>query len=126
MGRQIIMSHVRVAVLVALTGGMLIDQSTAQVDTFRDAWRWAHFTTASGLPSNTVYGITEATDGTVWASTEAGLAWYDGFIWHPVGLSRGQPPRRNGRDLAGAAAPRHRGGRAPAPIGQLSGRTEPG
>jgi two-component system sensor histidine kinase UhpB len=73
---------------------MLIDQSTAQVDTFRDAWRWAHFTTASGLPSNTVYGITEATDGTVWASTEAGLAWYDGFIWHPVGLSRGQQAAR--------------------------------
>jgi ligand-binding sensor domain-containing protein len=63
--------------------------SHAQADTFGESWRWAHFTTAYGLPSNTVYDLAEATDGTVWASTEAGLAWYDGFIWHPVGLSRG-------------------------------------
>ncbi len=86
---QLILPHFRVAVLVALTMGIWVAPSSAQTDSFRDAWRWARFTTASGLPSNTVYDVTEATDGTVWASTEAGLAWYDGFMWHPVGLSRG-------------------------------------
>ena len=56
----------------------------AQEDHFADAWRWVEFTTESGLPSNDVTGLTETNDGTVWAVTTKGIAWYDGFQWHPV------------------------------------------
>ncbi|MFH1416876.1 MAG: two-component regulator propeller domain-containing protein, partial [Planctomycetota bacterium] len=59
-----------------------------------EAWRWVRFTTDSGLPSDRVYDVIETPDGTVWAATEKGLAWYDGFQWHPVGKSAGLPEMR--------------------------------
>jgi hypothetical protein len=43
--------------------------------------KWMEFTTESGLPSNHVYYVVETRDGTVWAGTSAGLAWYDGYRW---------------------------------------------
>jgi signal transduction histidine kinase/ligand-binding sensor domain-containing protein len=36
-----------------------------------------HFTTAHGLPSNTVYGILEDSFGTLWLSTNAGISNFD-------------------------------------------------
>ena len=50
-------------------------------DSFDKVWRWVHFTTESGLPSNDVLDIFESADHTVWASTSLGTAWYDGFQW---------------------------------------------
>ena len=49
------------------------------------------FTTTSGLPSNRVLDVVETADGTVWAATSSGLAWYDGYRWNPVGETNGLP-----------------------------------
>jgi PAS domain S-box-containing protein len=64
-----------------------------QEDHVDDAWRWAGFTTESGLPSNDVTSLAETEDGTVWASTAAGPAWFDGYQWHIV---PGAPRQRLG------------------------------
>ncbi|MCP4247521.1 MAG: PAS domain S-box protein [bacterium] len=61
---------------------------------FAAPWRWSHFTTQEGLPSNRVVGICEASDRTVWAATASGLAWYDGYLWHPMGPQAGVPSQR--------------------------------
>jgi PAS domain S-box-containing protein len=81
--------------VIAVVGVVLLPQWLyAQTETFGEAWRWVHFSTQSGLPSDVVYDIAETQSGTVWAGTEAGLAWYDGFVWHAVGESQGAPPWR--------------------------------
>jgi PAS domain S-box-containing protein len=49
-----------------------------------EEWRWSHYTTEHGLPSNQINLVAESTNGTLWANTEAGAAWYDGYEWHPV------------------------------------------
>ncbi|MBI1786876.1 MAG: PAS domain S-box protein [Acidobacteria bacterium] len=63
-------------------------------DAIHESWRWARFTTESGLPSNRVHQVVDATDGAVWAGTEKGLAWYDGYRWRPVGVAAGVPEKR--------------------------------
>ena len=65
--------------------------ANAQSFSFQDSWRWAHFTTESGLPSNQVYCIAETPDGTIWAGTQKGLAWFDGYVWKPLGIMQGLP-----------------------------------
>src|SRR2546426_3039817 len=62
----------------------LTQPSLAQVEKFDEEWRWSHFTTESGLPSNQVYAVTETPDSIVWAATSGGLAWFDGFQWHSL------------------------------------------
>lgn len=52
------------------------------LEDFRAPWRWARFSIADGLPSEHVNGLTEADDGTVWAATERGIAWFDGYRWN--------------------------------------------
>ncbi len=54
-------------------------------------WRWSRFTTTSGLPSDSVDDLVEAADGTVWAATRRGLAWFDGYRWNAVGAADGLP-----------------------------------
>ena len=47
--------------------------------------------------------IAETPAGTVWVATDAGLAWYDGFRWVPMGVRNGLPeqaPRSMEADLA--------------------------
>lgn len=51
-----------------------------------DDWRWTHYTTASGLPSNDVFVVRQDKQGTWWALTKGGLAWLDGYSWHAVDL----------------------------------------
>ncbi|MBI5021962.1 MAG: PAS domain S-box protein [Ignavibacteriales bacterium] len=58
----------------------------AQQDSFSNSWRWAHFTTEYGLPSDNVIDVIETPDNTLWAICDAGIAWYDSFQWHPVSL----------------------------------------
>ena len=60
--------------------------SVALTQPFDEFWRWAHFTTESGLPSNNVFDVIETPDSTLWALCDAGLAWYDGFQWQQVQL----------------------------------------
>ncbi|MBI3190029.1 MAG: hypothetical protein HYZ33_05215 [Ignavibacteriales bacterium] len=56
----------------------------SQSESFNEDWRWVHFTTESGLPSNIINEIYEASDSVVWVSTPSGLAWFDGFRWNTV------------------------------------------
>src|SRR2546422_8211900 len=61
-----------------------VSQLYSQFEALNEEWRWVHFTTESGLPSNHVYDVVETGDGTTWASTADGLAWCDGFRWHAI------------------------------------------
>jgi len=63
---------------------VIVSPSDAQFEHFYENWRWAHFTTKTGLPSNAVEEIIETDDGTVWVSTTKGIAWYDGYRWNHV------------------------------------------
>lgn len=65
--------------------------SNGQTERYDEAWRLVHFTTESGLPSNHVTGVVETSRGTIWVATSRGLAWYDGFRWHPIDTSLGLP-----------------------------------
>ncbi|MEE8146992.1 MAG: PAS domain S-box protein [Longimicrobiales bacterium] len=56
-----------------------------------DASTWIRFDRSSGLPDDRVVMIREAPGGHVWAATERGLAWYDGFRWRTMGTEQGLP-----------------------------------
>ena len=80
-------------VLICLCGPLAVPPVSANAQTFpfQDSWRWAHFTTESGLPSDQVFCIAETPDGTIWAGTQKGLAWFDGYVWNPLNLRQGMP-----------------------------------
>jgi PAS domain S-box-containing protein len=65
----------------------------AQFESFRQSWRWVEFTTESGLPSNHIAALAETPNGSMWAGTQAGLAWYDGYQWTPITPSKGLPSK---------------------------------
>ena len=65
-------------------GVLFFQHANSQYEMLYENWRWAHFTTEAGLPSNVVENVLEADDSTVWVSTPKGIAWYDGFRWNPV------------------------------------------
>ncbi|MDX2268023.1 MAG: ATP-binding protein [Bryobacter sp.] len=69
--------------------GALHGQEQSLTEALSHVWRWRHFGVTNGLPAMAVQGLAEAPDGTVWASTERGLAWFDGYRWHRVGCSHG-------------------------------------
>jgi len=69
----------------------LISPARAAEYSFAERWRWAHFTTEDGLPSDRITEILEARDGTTWVSTSSGVAWFDGYRWHRVGPREGLP-----------------------------------
>jgi signal transduction histidine kinase/ligand-binding sensor domain-containing protein len=64
----------------------------SQTEVLDEQWRWVHFTTASGLPSDYITSLTETRDGTLWVGTRAGIAWYDGYEWIRIDSSLGLPP----------------------------------
>ena len=64
---------------------------SAQMEKIGELWRWVQFTTEVGLPSNRVFDIVETRSGTIWAITQSGLAWYDGYCWHAAGDASGLP-----------------------------------
>lgn len=59
---------------IALLALVLTDRSIAQ------SWQVFDMATA-GFPSNTINGIAEDGQGTIWASTDWGLCRYDGSAW---------------------------------------------
>ncbi len=69
--------------LVCFSFVLLLSSLTirAQPQSYDEEWRWVHFTTESGLPSNDVSDVIETPDGVPWAATAGGLVWYDGFQW---------------------------------------------
>lgn len=81
-----------ISATVFLACALLWDESPVQAQTAAgdEAWRWVHFTTESGLPSNRVQHVVE-TAGVVWAGTASGVAWFDGYRWIPVAESGGLP-----------------------------------
>ena len=84
-----------IAVAVALGPSALAGQASLVED-----WRWVRFGVAEGLPSAVVSAVTRASDGTIWAGTDEGPAWFDGYRWRPV-------RRPDGRGvLRGARTPR--------------------
>ncbi|GEM_PF-1086842 len=58
--------------------------ASAQGEYFDEDWRWVHFTTESGLPSNIIFEIRETPGGTPWVNTPKGYAWYNGHQWVPA------------------------------------------
>ncbi|MBI4535261.1 MAG: hypothetical protein HY708_03215, partial [Ignavibacteriae bacterium] len=80
-----------IALTLLLIHMILPSESHGEMYSFDEEWRWVLFTTESGLPSNFVFSVVETNDGTVWVATTAGIAWYDGYQWIPVGSSTGFP-----------------------------------
>ncbi|MAT39529.1 MAG: hypothetical protein CL946_07980 [Ectothiorhodospiraceae bacterium] len=74
----------RFSLIVAVFCAAIMFRVHAQEVAHSESWRWVRFTNASGLPSNVVYDVMDGPDGTPWAWTEKGIAWYDGFQWHCV------------------------------------------
>lgn len=65
----------------------------SQFDHIYETWRWSHFTASSGLPSDVVEEIIENKNGTIWASTLSGIAWYDGYRWNKIHDVQGLPEK---------------------------------
>ncbi|MFN8360985.1 MAG: PAS domain S-box protein [Candidatus Kapaibacterium sp.] len=80
--------------LVFLACSFSTNRLTAQHKIFDDQWRWTLFTTEDGLPSHRVFDILETPDGTIWASTQRGLAWFNGYYWTAIRPSDGLPDSR--------------------------------
>ncbi len=54
-----------------------------------DAFRWSayrRYSSADGLPANTVNALVQDSDGFVYAGTESGLAQFDGRAWRDITL----------------------------------------
>jgi|GEM_PF-3419651 len=71
-----------------VAGGLMFGAvvALAQPPEVQDSWRWTSFGKAEGLPSVRVLAIKETAGGKVWAVTQRGLAYYDGYFWTPVDL----------------------------------------
>jgi len=91
---QSMIAGVKHSALVIAGICLLVSRLSAQDERFYEAWRWAGFTTESGLPSDRVRDVVETGDGTVWVVTMFGLAWYDGFRWNQIDSSAGAPVQR--------------------------------
>jgi ligand-binding sensor domain-containing protein len=66
-----------------------------------DGTAWTLFDTSnSGLPSNDVFDITTAADGTLWLATNAGLVSYDGQQWTVTNTANSDLPSDRLRKLA--------------------------
>ncbi len=87
--RRRILSGALIGVLLWLASSA-VPMASAQT-TLVEEWRWVHFGVAEGLPSPVVHSVARARDGTVWAATERGPAWYDGYRWQPVLDEAGRP-----------------------------------
>ena len=64
------------------TPSLRLDEKPKLSQALQETWRWVQFGELDGLPSKDVSQIVETDDGTIWANTAAGLAWFDGFQWH--------------------------------------------
>lgn len=66
-----------------------------------DGSTWALFDTSnSGLPSNDIFDITTAADGTLWLATSAGLVSYNGQQWTVTNTTNSDLPSDRLRKLA--------------------------
>lgn len=54
-------------------------------------YHYLHFTQKDGLPSNTVYSITQDKDGYIWIGTDAGVTKFDGINFKTYTVEDGLP-----------------------------------
>jgi PAS domain S-box-containing protein len=81
---------VAICLLLSLLPGILFSQN----ENYYQPWRWVKFTSEFGLPSNYILDVIETEDGTVWAATTSGVAYYDGFLWHALDQQLGLPGKQ--------------------------------
>jgi ligand-binding sensor domain-containing protein/AraC-like DNA-binding protein len=60
------------------TAGSLFPVSSSELKIEYDRWVRRTWTTADGLPQNTVYALAQSVDGCLWIGSEGGLARFDG------------------------------------------------
>jgi PAS domain S-box-containing protein len=65
--------------------------AAAQSPRSPEVWRWIVFTADAGLPGTRVSAVAEASDGIIWAGTDKGLAWFDGYRWSAIPAALGMP-----------------------------------
>ncbi len=85
--RQLSLIGICVCLLSITTGS----SAHAQGRPLSDAWRWTAYSTDDGLPDQQITALAVARDGRVWAGTRAGIAWFDGYVWHGLGNEDGIP-----------------------------------
>ena len=56
-------------------------QAQPVVDALHQDWRGVYYSEESGLPSENVIDLIETSTGILWAVTDKGIAWYDGYRW---------------------------------------------
>ncbi len=60
------------------TTGSLSPVASSELKTEYDRWVRRSWTTADGLPQNTIYALAQSVDGCLWIGSEGGLARFDG------------------------------------------------
>ncbi len=88
--------------LTPAPGAAQVGGTGGEPDPLLSGWRWSHFDSESGLPSNDVLDVAESRDGVIWAGTARGVAWFDGYRWRQAQLE-GEPA--TGRTHAIVPAP---------------------
>ena len=75
----------RAGTLVAVGGLIAIGWHAALAQgSLVEDWRWVRYGVEEGLPSTLVHAVARGSNGTIWAATERGPAWFDGYRWRRV------------------------------------------
>jgi diguanylate cyclase (GGDEF)-like protein len=83
--------HVCTGVLMVLCGAVLAEPAPPQESAATLEWRaYRNFSSAEGLPQNSVMALLQDAQGYVYAGTYHGLARYDGRHWQGVDLPTGE------------------------------------
>ncbi|MAU00314.1 MAG: hypothetical protein CL608_24500 [Anaerolineaceae bacterium] len=92
------------SVAVGIDGAIWVGTASAGVSRY-DGTDWQTFTSADGLPGDSVRDLVVSADGLVWAATDGGIGRYDGRRWFSYTRSRTflQLPSNNVTSLALAA-----------------------
>jgi signal transduction histidine kinase/ligand-binding sensor domain-containing protein len=75
-------------------GGLWVGYRFGGASLFKDG-KVQHYGAAQGFPAGTTMNFTRATDGTIWAATNLGLAYFGAGRWHRVGAEVGFDPQPN-------------------------------
>ncbi|MGN6519676.1 MAG: ligand-binding sensor domain-containing diguanylate cyclase [Dokdonella sp.] len=78
------------AAIVGAMFALLVATARAQPDGALEWRAFRSFTSADGLPQNSVLALLQDADGYVYAGTNHGLARYDGRAWHAIDLPTGE------------------------------------
>jgi signal transduction histidine kinase len=73
-------------------GGLWVGYRFGGASLFKDG-KVRHYGAAEGFPAGTAMSFTRGPDGTIWAATNLGLAYFSNQRWHQVGAEAGFEPR---------------------------------